>query len=219
MEAGSAAQAQSGTLKIIEALATNPDLTLGQFGPLTKSVETFAEGLGFSTNLTDLAAADVLQRYAGQKVLADLGQLKGALSEKELKFIQSLNVGVDTPRESILLIVQLYKNANNLALAKSKLYNDHVAMGLAPSSPDKNGKTLYQKEAELFEKDGALITPDIEARLKGDTKGYRKVDKQFERGKRIVVTEKNIETIRQNVPDAQVGDQYELRGKTLVKVK
>ena len=219
MEAGSAAQAQSGTLKIIEALATNPDLTLGQFGNLTKSVETFAEGLGFSTNLTDLAAADVLQRYAGQKVLADLGQLKGALSEKELKFIQSLNVGVDTPRESILLIVQLYKNANNLALAKSKLYNDHVAMGLAPSSPDKNGKTLYQKEAELSETVGPLLTPEIEARLKGETKQIKKnVDKQFER-QTIVVTEKNIEAVRQNVPDAQLGDQFQLRGKTLVKVK
>ena len=46
----------------------------------------------------------------------------------------------------------------------------------------------------------------------------KNVDKQFER-QTIVATEKNIEEIRKNVPDAQVGDQFELRGKTLVKVK
>ena len=46
----------------------------------------------------------------------------------------------------------------------------------------------------------------------------KNVDKQFER-QTIVVTEKNIDAVRQNVPDAQLGDQFQLRGKTLVQGK
>jgi len=44
-----------------------------------------------------------------------------------LAFIQSLNVGLDTPRESLLLIVDLYKKANQKAIDKARLYREHVA--------------------------------------------------------------------------------------------
>ena len=215
LQAGITASEKANTFQILDALANNPDLTLGQFGNLTKSIENFAEGLGFTTGITDLAAADVLQRFAGQKVLADLGQLKGALSEKELAFIQSLNVGLDTPRESLLLIVDLYKKANQKAIEKAKLYRDHVAETGNPAKPDKNGLTLYQKEAKLAET--SFITPEVEERLKGLTKGFKSTDKGFQR-QRITADEKNLSTIQEKFPDAKVGEVYEVRGDTLVKV-
>tara|TARA_R100001129_G_scaffold143704_3_gene104832 strand:- start:650 stop:1795 length:1146 start_codon:yes stop_codon:yes gene_type:complete len=215
LQAGVTAAEKSNTFKILDALANNPDLTLGQFGNLTKSIENFAEGLGFQTGITDLAAADVLQRFAGQKVLADLGQLKGALSEKELAFIQSLNVGLDTPRESLLLIVDLYKKANNKAIEKAKLYRDHVAETGNPNKPDKNGLTLYQKEAKLAET--SFITPEVEERLKGLTKGFKSTDKGFQR-QRITASEKNIDKIREKFEDAKIGDVFEIRGDTFVQV-
>tara|TARA_R100000654_G_scaffold22742_2_gene45019 strand:- start:162 stop:1307 length:1146 start_codon:yes stop_codon:yes gene_type:complete len=215
IQAGVTAQEKANTFQILDALANNPDLTLGQFGGLTKSIENFAEGLGFTTGITDLAAADVLQRFAGQKVLADLGQLKGALSEKELAFIQSLNVGLDTPRESLLLIVDLYKKANQKAIDKARLYREHVAETGNPNKPDKQGLTLYQKEAKLMEQ--TFITPEVEERLKGLKKDFKATDKGFER-KRIVADENNLQDIQKKFPDAKVGDKFEIRGETLVQV-
>ena len=215
IQAGVTAQEKANTFQILDALANNPDLTLGQFGGLTKSIENFAEGLGFTTGITDLAAADVLQRFAGQKVLADLGQLKGALSEKELAFIQSLNVGLDTPRESLLLIVDLYKKANQKAIDKARLYREHVAETGNPNKPDKQGLTLYQKEAKLMEQ--TFITPEVEERLKGLKKDFKATDKGFER-KRIVADENNLQDIQKKFPDAKVGDKFEIRGETIVQV-
>ena len=197
-----------------DALAKNPDLTLGQFGNLTKSIETFAEGIGLDLGATDLTAANVLEKFAGQKVLGDLGQLKGALSEKELAFIQSLNVGPGTPRESLVLIVDLYKKGNQRAIYRAKLYNDHVAETGNPNKPDKNGKTLFQKEAELFSK--PVLTQEIKSRLEGLIPAGSKA-KEFQR-QQIIANENNINTIRKKFPDAKIGEKYEIRGDTFVKV-
>ena len=84
-----------------------------------------------------------------------------------------------------------------------------------PNTPDKNGLTLYQKEAQLAET--SFITPEVEERLKGLTKGFKSADKSFERN-RITANENNINTIREKFPDAKVGETYEIRGDTLVKV-
>ena len=213
-DAGTKAQENVFTYNILDALAKNPDLTLGQFGNLTKSIETFAEGLGVDLGATDLTAANVLEKFAGQKVLGDLGQLKGALSEKELAFIQSLNVGPGTPRESLVLIVDLYKKGNQRAIDRAKLYNDHVAETGNPNKPDKNGKTLFQKEAELFSK--PVLTQEIKSRLEGLIPAGSKA-KEFER-QQIIANENNINTIRKKFPDAKIGEKYEIRGDTFVKV-
>jgi hypothetical protein len=62
-----------------------------------------------------------------KKILSDLGQLKGALSDRELAFIAGLNITEATPREAAILTIQLYKKANDIAALKAKITNDHLA--------------------------------------------------------------------------------------------
>ena len=210
IQAGATAQGKLGDLEILEALVGNPDLTLGQFGPLTQNIQRFVVGLGADEKgLTDLTAAEVLQRFAGKSVLADLGQLKGALSEKELAFIQSLNIGVDTPREAAVMLVQLYKRATEKAIAKAKLYNEHVSAVGNPLTPDANGLTLFQKNAKL-DADFQLLSPEFEERLSGlsGTKSAPKFDRNT-----ITVTENNIDKFKKLYPDQEIsiGQKYEVR--------
>tara|TARA_R100001015_G_C4626466_1_gene185483 strand:- start:1204 stop:2382 length:1179 start_codon:yes stop_codon:yes gene_type:complete len=213
IQAGATAQGKLGDLEILEALVGNPDLTLGQFGPLTQNIQRFVVGLGADEKgLTDLTAAEVLQRFAGKSVLADLGQLKGALSEKELAFIQSLNIGVDTPREAAVMLVQLYKKASEKAIAKAKLYNEHVAAVGNPLTPDSNGLTLFQKNAKL-DADFQILSPEFEDRLAGlsGTKSSSKFDR-----KTITVSESNIDKFKQLYPgqEISIGQKYEVREVT-----
>ena len=100
------------------------------------------------------------------------------------------------------------------AIDRAKLYNDHVAETGNPNKPDKNGKTLFQKEAELFSK--PVLTQEIKSRLEGLIPAGSKA-KEFER-QQIIANENNINTIRKKFPDAKIGEKYEIRGDTFVKV-
>jgi hypothetical protein len=140
-------------------------MTFGAFANLSEGTQRFFEGLGFGeTGFTDLTGVEVLRKFAGQKVLSDLGQLKGALSEKELKFIQDLNISQEMTKDAAIMLVSLYKKANeNVAVAKAKLTNEHLAKFGASNTDDK-GRTLDQKILQ-FEIDNPILTPEIEGRL------------------------------------------------------
>jgi hypothetical protein len=99
--AGSTASKNQGTLDVLEKIVQNPNVALGQFGPLAASASKFVEGLGFGErNFSDITGVEVLRKLSGQKILSDLGQLKGALSDRELAFISGLNITEATPRGS-----------------------------------------------------------------------------------------------------------------------
>ena len=160
---GEAAKNQS-TLEIINQVLQNPDMTFGTFANLSEGAQRFFEGLGFGeTGFTNLTGVEVLRKFAGQKVLTDLGQLKGALSEKELAFIQSLNISQDMPREAALMVVQLYKKGNDIAIAKAKITNDHLAKFGASGTDDK-GRTLDQKLLQ-YDIENPILPPEVQARL------------------------------------------------------
>lgn len=210
--AGSTAQGKLGDLEILEAIVNNQDVTLGQFGPLSQRVQKFLVGLGADEKgLTDLTGAEVLQRFAGKSVLADLGQLKGALSEKELAFIQSLNIGVDTPREASIILIDLYKKATQRAIQKAKLYSDHVADFGSPLNKDSDGLTLQDKVNKLNE-NFTLLSPEIENRLRGLTDTTSASSSKFDR-KIITANESNIDRIQKLFPNREIkiGDKFEYR--------
>ena len=162
-----AALGNKDTLNIIQTILKNPDLKMGQFGKISESAGRFLEGIGFDTNtITDITGAQVLQKIAGQKVLGDLGQLKGALSEKELAFIQGLNTSVADSKEGAILANEMFIRANERAIKLGEIYDSHVSKFGSPLKPDDQGKTIAQKRAELFQA-YPIYTPDIAARLRG----------------------------------------------------
>jgi hypothetical protein len=215
-KSGSEAAKNQSTLEIIETVLQNPDMTFGAFANLSEGTQRFFEGLGFGeTGFTDLTGVEVLRKFAGQKVLSDLGQLKGALSEKELKFIQDLNISQEMTKEAALMVVSLYKKANDIAVAKAQLTNDHLAK-FGAEGTDNKGRTLDQKLLQ-YDIDNPILPPEIQERLR-KTVGV-KGDKTEKGGANarntITAGSKNIDQLKIYFPDLNIkeGDKFEVRYK------
>jgi hypothetical protein len=209
-KAGSEAAKNQSTLEIINTVLQNPDMTFGTFANLSEGTQRFFEGLGFGeTGFTDLTGVEVLRKFAGQKVLSDLGQLKGALSDRELGFIQSLNISQDMTREAALMIVSLYKKANDVAINKAKITNDHLAKFGAEGTDDK-GRTLDQKLLN-YDIDNPILPPEVQARL-SKTVGIKTGSGASARNT-ITAGTKNIDQLKMYFPDLNIkeGDKFEVR--------
>jgi hypothetical protein len=213
-KSGREAAKNQSTLDIINSVLQNPDMTFGAFANLSEGTQRFFEGLGFGeTGFTDLTGVEVLRKFAGQKVLSDLGQLKGALSEKELKFIQDLNISQEMTKDAAIMLVSLYKKANENVITKAKLTNEHLAKFGASNTDDK-GRTLDQKILQ-FEIDNPILTPEIEGRLtktfgvKGDQKGKGGASAR----NTITAGPKNINQLKKYFPDLNIkeGDKFEVK--------
>jgi hypothetical protein len=63
----------------------------------------------------------------------------------------------------------LYKKANEIAILKSKVTDEHISNFGNPLVKDPSGKTLNQKLLDI-DVNNPLITPEIENRLGGLTK-------------------------------------------------
>jgi hypothetical protein len=217
-KSGSEAAKNQSTLEIIETVLQNPDMTFGAFANLSEGTQRFFEGLGFGeTGFTDLTGVEVLRKFAGQKVLSDLGQLKGALSEKELKFIQDLNISQEMTKEAALMVVSLYKKANDIAVAKAQLTNDHLAK-FGAEGTDNKGRTLDQKLLQ-YDIDNPILPPEIQERLRKTVGVGVKGDKTEKGGANarntITAGSKNIDQLKIYFPDLNIkeGDKFEVRYK------
>jgi hypothetical protein len=216
--AGSTASKNQGTLDVLEKIVQNPNVALGQFGPLAASASKFVEGLGFGErNFSDITGVEVLRKLSGQKILSDLGQLKGALSDRELAFISGLNITEATPREAAILTIQLYKKANEIAILKSKVTDEHISNFGNPLVKDPSGKTLNQKLLDI-DVNNPLITPEIENRLGGLTKSasQSKEPGKFDRNI-VVVNQQTLDQYKKLFPnqDIKIGDRFEVREKKI----
>jgi hypothetical protein len=208
-KAGLAALSNKNNLEILKAAVQNPDLTLGQFGNLAAGATRLAEGLGFGdVNFSDLTAAELLRKFSGQKVLSDLSNFKGAVSDKDIAFLQGLGIELGTSREAAMLLIDLYSKANEISMAKSEAVNNHISNFGSPLAKDQSGKTLDQK---LFDISANMpfLTPEVKDRLQGISKT---VGTQFARNI-VVVNEQTINKYKQLFPDKdiKVGDKFEVR--------
>jgi len=221
-EAGSKAAKNEQTLEIISAVLENPKMTFGAFANLSEGAQRVFEGIGFgNTGVTDITGVEVLRKLSGQKILSDLGQLKGALSEKELKFIQDLNLSQEMTRESALVLVSLFKKANENNITKAKLTNSHIA-NFGAGGRDNNGKSLDQKLLQ-FETENIqeALTPDQRAILTGSKRnGSSKSGGSFGRNLVTIETQEELDEIRErrNDPSIQLGDKFEIRKVRVGKV-
>ena len=192
----SSALSNKDTLNIIKTVLENPDLKMGQFGGLLESSGRFLEGIGFDpNNLTDVTGAQVLQKIAGHKVLGDLGQLKGALSEKELAFIQGLNTSIADTKEGAILANEMFIRENARTIKLGEIYNEHVSKFGSPLKPDDQGKTVARKKQELFAS-FPIYTPEIQARLMGANKKSK--SSKYARNT-IVITKEDVEAGRSSL--------------------
>lgn len=169
------AENQNQNLAVIEALAENPDLTVGQFGPLSTSVERFAQGLGFTTGIQDLKAAELLQNVSGGLVLEGLSNFKGAISNAEREYVASLNPGIGMSKEGIKAIVELTRRKNDrqkkLVNAMDRWVNNFGSLRAKAA----NGDNFFTWRDKWLE-----ANPILDQKIKDQiTRASTKVDKGF----------------------------------------
>jgi hypothetical protein len=160
-----------GDLDIIEKMAQNPNLTVGQFGPLSTRMATLAQGLGMKETgkaLQDLPAEAILKNISGNIVMDSFGKFKGAISDADREFISSINPSEKMTKEQLLGVVEVKRriaerNAQYGDLLQ-KWVADHPDLPSLSSKDPKTGKNFYDVSNEYL-KNNPVFNKDLEKKL------------------------------------------------------
>ena len=149
MESARNAENAFGDLDLIEKMVKNPNLTVGQFGPLSTRVATFAQGVGLTgtaKEIQDLKAEAILKNISGNIVMDSFGKFKGAISDADREFIQSINPSSKMTTEQILGIVEVKRRAAERNKEYANLMQQWIAAN--PDLPTLAQK--IQKQEKVF---------------------------------------------------------------------
>lgn len=151
-------QAQSAIRQIqtsdrIERLAQDPQIVAGALARPELLLQSLGAKLGF-TGPEAATKTQAMMRELAQATLANVKQLPGPLSEKELPFLEAASAGqIEFTPEAILRIARLQKAAAHNALMDAySVYKSNV--GLA-------GGEAYQKAYPLPRQGGYQLDPSI----------------------------------------------------------
>jgi len=141
-------------IKTMKFLASNPDLTFGQFGEFAQSAERLARGFGLTIG-QDQSAGELFTKLGGQQVLAGLSNFKGAISNAEREYVASLMPQLSRSREGVQAMLRLQEKLEdrnikmNDFMQKWLTQNDPDAKG--PSfAKDANGDNFYTAQAKFL---------------------------------------------------------------------
>ena len=156
------AQKFDQTIGVLDVMANTPDdeLSTGVLGPLKLSATKLLTELGVDVDFQNIPAGELLNAIGGKVAIDALQNFKGAISNKELDFVISINPGLRTSKDGIKLQLALLKRANDI----SKRYYSEV---IAPFV-DKNGglrgtldgKSFKQLQMEFYD-NNTYLTEDI----------------------------------------------------------
>ena len=171
MEAARNAENAFGDLDLIEKMVKNPNLTVGQFGPLATRVATFAQGVGLkgtADEIQNLKAEAILKNISGNIVMDSFGKFKGAISDADREFIQSINPSSKMTAEQILGIVEVKRRAAERNKEYANLMQQWIAanpdLPTLSSKDPKTGKSFYDVSNEYI-KANPIINDKFEKKL------------------------------------------------------
>ena len=157
------------TLDTLRILANTPEETLetGAFGEFRTSLEKIGQEFGLDVGLQNVSLAELLRTVGGKVAIDSLQGFKGAISNKELEFVQSINPGLSMSKDGIKLQLLMLDRANDL----SKRYYTEVVEPFVRQNgfdlrPDKtlDGKTFNQLTM-MFHENNPYVTDDIRNQL------------------------------------------------------
>ena len=157
------------TLDTLRVLANTPDETLetGAFGEFRTSLEKISQEFGLDVGLQNVPLAELLRTVGGKVAIDSLQGFKGAISNKELQFVQDINPGLSMSKEGIRLQLLMLDRANDI----SKRYYTEVVEHFVRKHgfdlrPDKtlDGKTFDQLTL-MFYDNNPYVTDDIRNQL------------------------------------------------------
>jgi len=187
------------TLDTLRILANTPDETLetGAFGEARTTVAKIGQEFGLDINVQNVPLAELLRTVGGKVAIDSLQGFKGAISNKELEFVQSINPGLSMSKEGIKLQLLMLDRANDI----SKRYYTEVVEPFVRKNgfdlrPDKtlDGKTFNQLTM-MFHENNPYVTDDIRNQLISATVT---MDEKY---KKNIVTENGVNYIK-------IGDKF-----------
>ena len=171
MESARNANTSFGDLDIIEKMVKNPNLTVGQFGPLATRTAIFAQGVGLkgtADEIQNLKAEAILKNVTGNIVMDSFAKFKGAISDADREFIQSINPSSKMTAEQILGIVEvkrrLAERNQEYAELLQKWVSTNPDLPTLSSKDPKTGKSFYDVSNEYL-KAKPIFNPELEKKL------------------------------------------------------
>ena len=187
------------TLDTLRILANTPEETLetGAFGEFRTSLEKIGQEFGLDVGLQNVPLAELLRTVGGKVAIDSLQGFKGAISNKELQFVQDINPGLSMSKDGIKLQLLMLDRANDL----SKRYYTEVVEPFVRKNgfdlrPDKtlDGKTFNQLTM-MFHDNNPYVTDDIRNQLVAATVN---IDEKY---KKNIVTDNGVNYIK-------IGDKF-----------
>ena len=120
---------QLAKLETIQAFLTDPDVQTGAFqGAINEGKKLLSRiGFGDDKTLETIGKAENLSSLSSSMVLASVSQMKGALSDKELGFLQSMQANIGNTKIGNYLIILSAKHALQRNQEWSGFFSDFKA--------------------------------------------------------------------------------------------
>lgn len=137
----------------------NQQVQSGAFAQPRLQFQRFARGLGFDDDFikkisgSDVGSLEAFNAIAGELTLGDLGKIKGAISEKELSFIQGLQPGITRSPEANAILIRIKRRQALRDIKLAEAAADYVA---------KNGEfgPGWEKEKQRLIEQDPIFTDD-----------------------------------------------------------
>ena len=154
------------TLDTLNILANTPDeeLKTGAFGELRTSITKIGKEFGLDLDYQNVELAELLRTVGGKVAIDSLQGFKGAISNKELEFVQSINPGLSMSKEGIKLQLALLGRTNEI---NKRYYTEVVAPFVKANGGLRgtlDGKTFAELQA-IFHKNNPVVTPELENQI------------------------------------------------------
>ena len=156
----------STTLDTLNILANTSDeeLRTGPFGEFRTSLTQIGKEFGLDLDFQNVPLAELLRTVGGKVAIDSLQQFKGAISNRELDFVRSINPGLSMSKEGIRLQLALLGRSNEI---NKKYYTEIVAPFVEKNGGLRGtleGKTFAQLQ-EMFHKNNPVVTPELENQI------------------------------------------------------
>ena len=154
------------TLDTLNILANTSDeeLRTGPFGELRTSITQIGKEFGLDLDFQNVPLAELLRTVGGKVAIDSLQQFKGAISNRELDFVRSINPGLSMSKDGIKLQLSLLGRTNEI---NKRYYIEVVAPFVKANGGLRgtlDGKTFAELQT-IFHQNNPVVTPELENQI------------------------------------------------------
>ena len=124
------------TVDDLLTMLLNPDLQTGRFEALLLPLKEMGLSLGFDVDVGEIASAQAFRAKTFEIVLGNVSKMKGALSDKELSFLQNMSASLSSSKAGNKLLLL----TTRLTLDKAAAFNQFALDWQNENTKDDTGK-------------------------------------------------------------------------------